>query len=81
MQLAGAFYLVGELYRTSLSYFNNQCNQLKTSEIRCIKTRLLSCKNIELEISKCASLEALILGEQHLDVAVILRSLSKYCST
>ena len=45
---------------TSLSYFNHQCNQLKTSEISSIKTRLLTtCKNIELEISKCASVEAL----------------------
>ena len=38
---------------------------------------LTTCKNIELEISKCASVEALRSGEQHLNAAVIvLRSLS-----
>ena len=64
---------------TSLSYFNNQCKQLKTShsEISSIKTRLLTtCKNIELEISKCASEEVLRSGERHLNAAaIVLRSL------
>ena len=62
---------------TSLNYFNNHC-KLKTSEITSIKDRFLTtCKNIELEISKCASVEALRSGEQHLHAAVmILRNLS-----
>ena len=60
---------------TSLSYLNSQCKQLKPFEI---SSRLLTtCKNTELEISKCASVEVLRSGERHLNAAmIVLRSLT-----